>query len=77
LLRALLARVLPDVRLFRLALIGARLARPVAPLLERLGLASFAAMLRLAPARLPKQERPAAATSTRFYGALIRDSTFR
>ena len=56
LLRALLARVLPDVRLFRLALIGARLAKPIAPLLERLGLASLAAMLRLAPARLPKQE---------------------
>jgi glycolate oxidase iron-sulfur subunit len=59
LLRALLARVLPDARLFRLALIGARLAKPVAPLLERLGLAPLAAMLRLAPARLPKQETAA------------------
>src|ERR1044071_3990280 len=38
-LRALLAFVLPDARLFRLALRGARLAKPVAPLLERLGLA--------------------------------------
>jgi glycolate oxidase iron-sulfur subunit len=52
-LRALLARVLPDPRLFRLALVGARLAKPVVPLLDRLGLTSLAAMLRLAPARLP------------------------
>jgi glycolate oxidase iron-sulfur subunit len=58
-LRALLARVLPDPRLFRLALLGARLAKPVAPLLERLGLNSLAAMLRLAPAQLPKRDRPA------------------
>ena len=64
LLRALLARVLPDPRLFRLALLGARLTRPVAPLLERLGLSSLAAMLRLAPARLPKHDRPAAATTS-------------
>ncbi len=64
LLRALLARVLPDVRLFRLALMGARLAKPIAPLLERLGLASLAAMLRLAPARFPKQDRPVPATKS-------------
>src|SRR6516165_11538626 len=44
LLRALLARVLPDARLFRLALMGAQLAKPLAPLLERLGLASLGAM---------------------------------
>ena len=37
-LRALLARVLPDPRLFRLALVGARLAKPVVPLLDRHGL---------------------------------------
>jgi glycolate dehydrogenase iron-sulfur subunit len=64
LLRALLARVLPDPRLFRLALLGARLARPIAPLLERLGLSSLAAMLRLAPARQPTRDRPAAATTS-------------
>jgi glycolate oxidase iron-sulfur subunit len=63
LLRALLARVLPDARLFRLALMGARLARPVAPLLERFGLGSFAAMLRLAPARVPKRDRSGAAAA--------------
>ena len=64
LLRALLARVLPDARLFRLALMGAQLAKPVAPLLERLGLAPLAAMLRLAPARLPRRDQPAAATKS-------------
>jgi glycolate oxidase iron-sulfur subunit len=69
LLRALLARVLPDARLFRLALMGARLARPVAPLLERFGLASLAAMLRLAPARLPKRDRSAAAAASAAPGA--------
>ena len=42
---------------------GARLARPVAPLLERLGLNSLAAMLRLAPARLPTRDQPAVAAS--------------
>ncbi|MBV8512804.1 MAG: glycolate oxidase subunit GlcF [Xanthobacteraceae bacterium] len=63
LLRALLARVLPDPRLFRLALMGARLARPVAPLLERLGLNSLAAMLRLAPARLPTRDQAAVTAS--------------
>jgi len=48
-LRALLATVLPRPFLFRLALIGAALARPLAPLLGgRLG-----AMLGLAPKRLP------------------------
>jgi glycolate oxidase iron-sulfur subunit len=53
LLRALLARVLPNPRLFRLALVGAWLGKPFAPLLDRLGLTSLAAMLRLAPARTP------------------------
>jgi glycolate oxidase iron-sulfur subunit len=62
-LRALLARVLSDARLFRLAAMGAWLAKPVAPLLEHLGLTSLAAMLRLAPARLPKRDQPAAAAS--------------
>src|SRR5579883_1787221 len=47
-LRALLARVLPSLPLFRLALVGAKLARPLAPLLPR----RLAAMLALAPARL-------------------------
>src|SRR5512145_1877176 len=57
LLRALLARVLPDNDRFRRALAAARLARPFAGLFAALGLAPVAAMLRLAPARLPA--RPA------------------
>src|SRR5712671_4250196 len=49
LVRGLLAAVLPQPVLFRLALIGARFARPLAPLLP----GRLAAMLRLAPSRLP------------------------
>lgn len=53
LLRALLARVLPNPSLFRPALLLGWLARPLAPLFEAAGLAPFAAMLRLArPPRL-------------------------
>src|ERR1700760_294465 len=52
-LRALLARVLPYNGRFRLALAGARLARPFAGASAALGLAPLAAMLRLAPARRP------------------------
>jgi glycolate oxidase iron-sulfur subunit len=49
LVRSLLAAVLPRPGLFRLALIGARFARPLASLLP----GRLAAMLRLAPSRLP------------------------
>jgi glycolate oxidase iron-sulfur subunit len=49
LVRGLLAAVLPRPGLFRLALIGAWFARPLARFLP----ARLAAMLRLAPARLP------------------------
>jgi glycolate oxidase iron-sulfur subunit len=58
-IRALLARVLTDPSLFRLATVGGKLARPLAPLLRALGLKRMAAMLRLAPrARLaPPAER--------------------
>ncbi|HVY59677.1 MAG TPA: glycolate oxidase subunit GlcF [Xanthobacteraceae bacterium] len=52
-LRAVLARVMPDPRRFRLALMAAQVAKPLAPLLERIGLAPLAAMLRLAPTGLP------------------------
>jgi glycolate oxidase iron-sulfur subunit len=52
-LRAVLARVLPDNGRFRTALAAARLARPLAGVFAALGLAPVAAMLRLAPARLP------------------------
>jgi glycolate oxidase iron-sulfur subunit len=59
-LRAVLARVLPNPRLFRPALIAARLARPFARLLPERGLPlkRLRAMLALAPAHLP----PAGAT---------------
>jgi glycolate oxidase iron-sulfur subunit len=52
-LRAVLARVLPDNRLLRWALHAARVGKPFAGLLAGLGLRPVAAMLRLAPARLP------------------------
>ncbi len=52
-MRALLARVLPDLTLFRLALVGGLLARPFAPLLDVIGLKRLAAMLRLTPKRIP------------------------
>src|SRR5579872_922625 len=52
-LRSLLAGILPDNAAFRRALWGARLAKPLAGLLAACGLKSLAAMLRLAPWRLP------------------------
>jgi glycolate oxidase iron-sulfur subunit len=52
-LRAMLARVLPDDVLLRRALRLARLTRPFAGLFEALGLKPLAALLRLAPGRLP------------------------
>jgi glycolate oxidase iron-sulfur subunit len=54
LLRALLARVLPHNGRFRRALAAARLARPFAAVFAAVGLVPVAAMLRLAPARLPR-----------------------
>ena len=55
LLRNVLAHVLPRPGLFRLAVLGARLARPLRPLLPRTGAfaARMRAMLDLAPGRLP------------------------
>src|SRR6266545_1844657 len=52
-LRALIAKVLPDRKLFRLALGSARIGRPFAPLLSLLGMTRLAAMLRLAPKKIP------------------------
>ena len=52
-LRSVLAAVLPDNRRLRTALALARLARPLAPLFQWVGLKPVAAMLRLAPAHLP------------------------
>ena len=53
--RNMLAMVLPFPNRFRLALVAARIGRPFRPLLARLpGFKPMAAMLALAPARLPK-----------------------
>src|SRR6266702_2800414 len=43
-LRGLLARVLPDVGLFRLAVVAGLIARPLAPILDLFGLHRMAAM---------------------------------
>jgi len=53
LLRVLIARVLPNNRLLRLAIGAAWLGKPFAGLFAALRLAPVAAMLRLAPSRLP------------------------
>jgi glycolate oxidase iron-sulfur subunit len=52
-MRAVIARVLPDAKLFRWSLLAAFFAKPLAPLLDRIGLEPLAAMLRLAPAKFP------------------------
>jgi glycolate oxidase iron-sulfur subunit len=52
-LRDVIARVLPDRRLFRLSLLAAFFAKPFAPLFDAIGLKPLAAMLRLAPAKFP------------------------
>ena len=52
-LRALLARVLPDPALFRLAMVAGLVARPFAPVFHALGLKRMAAMLRLTPRHKP------------------------
>ena len=56
-LRAMLAKVIPSRPLFRVALSAANAVRWCAPLLERIGLRPLAAMLRLAPARLPPRRQ--------------------
>ncbi|MEJ2434088.1 MAG: heterodisulfide reductase-related iron-sulfur binding cluster, partial [Pseudolabrys sp.] len=53
LLRRLLARVLTDPGLFRLAAVGGILGRPFAPFLRAAGLKRLAAMLTLTPRRVP------------------------
>ena len=54
-LRALLARVLTDPRLFRLSVVAGWIGKPFAPVFRALGLPRLAAMLRLTPTRLPAQ----------------------
>ncbi len=62
LLRAMLTRILTHPTRFRLALVAARIARPLARLLPRTGaLAPVAAMIEMVPHRLP---RPLADTPT-------------
>jgi glycolate oxidase iron-sulfur subunit len=56
-MRAVIARVLPDPKLFRWSLLAAFFAKPLAPLLDWIGLKPLAAMLRLAPATLPPRAR--------------------
>ena len=59
LIRRLLALILPVPRRFRIALRLANLSRPLAPLLGRFeALKPLAAMLTLAPRRLPRDESP-------------------
>jgi len=53
LLRGLLARVLTDPGLFRLAVVGGIVGRPFAPALRAAGLRRLAAMLKLTPRRMP------------------------
>jgi glycolate oxidase iron-sulfur subunit len=52
-IRGLLAHVLTNPALFRLAAVMGLLAKPFAPVLKVLGLTRLAAMLRLSPAHLP------------------------
>src|SRR5215831_14590703 len=52
-LREVLARVLTDAGLFRLAVVAGLIARPFAPVLHLVGLRRIAAMLRLTPRRMP------------------------
>jgi glycolate oxidase iron-sulfur subunit len=57
-LRATLAKVMPNPRLFRMSLRAAVLARPLAPLFAALGLKPVVAMLRLAPGKIPSHDLP-------------------
>ncbi len=58
-MRGLLAKVLPNPSLFRLAMVAGWLGKPFAPVLRAIGLPRAGAMLKLTPARMPA---PAAAT---------------
>jgi glycolate oxidase iron-sulfur subunit len=57
LLRNVLAYTMPRPRLFRLSLIGAKLASPLAPVAKSFGAARIAALLGLVPGKLPTPER--------------------
>jgi len=74
-IRNLLAAVVPHPDRFRLAVKLAGLGRPFAPLMRRAGLKELAAMIDLAPRRLPKPSKYAgpgtAETSTERRGRVI------
>ena len=55
-LRAVLAYIMPRPTAFRLSLIAAKLASPLAPVLASLGLKQMVALLRLTPGRLTPPE---------------------
>jgi glycolate oxidase iron-sulfur subunit len=57
LVRSTLLRVMTNPKLFRQALLAALLAKPFAPLLDLVNLKPLAAMLRLAPWRMPRGGR--------------------
>lgn len=59
LVRSMLLRVMTDPPLFRLALLAALVAKPLAPVLDLVRLKSLAATLRLAPLRLAIRKLPA------------------
>jgi glycolate oxidase iron-sulfur subunit len=52
-MRAMLARVLTDQALFRMAAVAGKIARPLAPVLRLVGLRRIAAMARLSPSAKP------------------------
>ena len=52
-MRGLLAKVLPNPSLFRLAVVAGWFGKPFAPVLHALGLTRLAAMLKLSPATMP------------------------
>jgi len=57
LLRNVLAYTMPRPGLFRLSLIGARLASPLAPVAKSFGASRVAALLGLVPQHMPRPER--------------------
>ncbi|MGI9383136.1 MAG: glycolate oxidase subunit GlcF [Methyloligellaceae bacterium] len=68
LIRSLLVAVLPDPKRFRLALIGAGLARPFRGLFRAIGLKEIAAMLDLAPRSGPRLGRLSGSGTVRVRG---------
>jgi glycolate oxidase iron-sulfur subunit len=61
-LRAILAKLIPNPRLFRMSLWAALLSKPLLPLFAAVGLKPIVAMLRLAPAKVPSHDLPGPCT---------------